>query len=135
MARRKVSGIKIDDYSAQVLKAMRTQVQNGLNAVGQTCEKYAKAGCPVDTGRLRNSITYATKTKHDSGSFPAEGEDFKKKAEPKENSVYIGTNVSYASVQEYGDFSHKVGNKHFLKNAASNHSEEYKAIIKAALKS
>lgn len=135
MASRKVSGIKLTDYSPLVLKAMESQVQAGLNAVGQTCEKHAKEQCPVDTGRLRNSITYATRSQHDKGQSPAEGDDYKKKGEPDKHSVHIGTNVEYAEKIEYGDMRHKVGNKHFLKNAAANHNDEYKTIIKAALKS
>ena len=44
--------------------------------------------------------------------------------------VVIGTNVEYAEAQEYGDFNHTVGGKHFLKNAATAHGAEYKRITK-----
>jgi phage gpG-like protein len=47
----------------------------GLVAVGLTLEGYAKLLCPVDTGRLRISITF----------------------DVRDNTVYIGTNVEYAA--------------------------------------
>jgi phage gpG-like protein len=66
----------------------------------------------VDTGRLRNSISH----------------------EVVENDVYIGTNVEYAPYVEYGEYKHTTGKNHFLRDAATNHSEHYKKIMEAALK-
>ena len=67
----KIIAIQITDNSTQVLEAMRKQVLLGLESVGQECEGYAKDETPVDTGRLRNSITH--------------------KVVDKENAVYVGT--------------------------------------------
>ena len=39
----------VDEY----LKAVDAAKQRGLEKVGLTAERYAKALCPVDTGRLR----------------------------------------------------------------------------------
>lgn len=110
----KVAAINITDKSREVLEAMKEQVILGLAAVGQEAEGYAKEGCPVDTGRLRNSIT--------------------NKVEEGEMAVYIGTNVEYAPKVEYEDREHKTGGAHFLRNAVSDHTDHFKTIIEAALK-
>ena len=104
-----VATINITDKSPEILKAMRQQVLLGLEAIGQECEGYAKDDCPVDTGRLRNSIAH--------------------KVEGGEDTVYIGTNV------EYGEYRHITGKNHFLRDAATNHGDHYKAIMEAALES
>lgn len=109
--------IKIGDYSDDIIKSMQRQLQNGLLACGTIAEGYAKEECPVDTGRLRNSITNSVQTSEN------------------EAAVYIGTNVEYAPQVEFMDISHKTGNAHFLKNAVTNHTEEYEKTIEAALKS
>lgn len=97
----------------EVLTAFRDQIVKGLTAIGSTAEGYAKDNCPVDTGRLRNSIAYAV----------------------EENEVQIGTNVEYAPIQEFHDMRHKSGQAHFLRDAATTHGDEYQAIMEAALRS
>lgn len=69
--------MKVDykDYSKEVLAAMEKGIKNGLEAIGLTAETYAKKATPVDTGRLRNSISHET----------------------DKEAVYIGTNVEYAA--------------------------------------
>ena len=69
--------MKVDykDYSKEVLAALEKGIKNGLEAIGLTAETYAKKATPVDTGRLRNSISHET----------------------DEEAVYIGTNVEYAA--------------------------------------
>jgi hypothetical protein len=110
-----VATINITDKSPEILKAMRRQVLLGLESIGQECEGYAKDDCPVDTGRLRNSIAH--------------------KVEGGEDTVYIGTNVEYAPYVEYGEYRHITGKNHFLRDAATNHGDHYKAIMEAALES
>lgn len=78
-----------------------------------TAETYAKQDCPVDTGRLRNSIAHAVNE------------------EAKE--AYIGTNVEYAPFQEMGTVT-GVPARHFLRNAAGNHVEEYMRLIEQSMK-
>ena len=78
-------------------------------------ERYAKADCPVDTGRLRNSISHSVN----------EGEQ----------TAYIGTNVEYAKYVELKDsLHHNTGKAHFLRDAASKHGTEYKRIAENILK-
>ena len=69
--------MKVDykDNSKQVLSAMEKGIKNGLEAIGLTAETYAKKATPVDTGRLRNSISHSV-----------DGE-----------AAYIGSNVEYAA--------------------------------------
>ena len=69
--------MKVDykDNSEQVLSAMEKAIKYGLEAIGLTAEGHAKKITPVDTGRLRNSISHAT----------------------DKEAAYIGTNVEYAA--------------------------------------
>ena len=86
----------------------------GLEKIGLEAEGDAKELCPVDTGRLRNSITH--------------------KVDKSDHSVYIGTNVEYAVYVELDDSKHhKVGQAHFLRDAARNHSDNYRLLIKGEL--
>lgn len=110
----KIVSVQITDKSPEILAAMRQQAILGLKAIGQEAEGYAKEDCPVDTGRLRNSIA--------------------NKVIDAEMAVYIGSNVEYAPYVEYGDYNHTTGKNHFLLNAAADHGDHYKAVMEAALK-
>lgn len=100
------------DHSGEAKAALKEGVATALEAIGLQAEAYAKLKCPVDTGTLRNSISHAV-----SG-----------------DEVYIGTNVEYAPYQELGVPSRNIAAKHFLKSAAADHSDEYKAIAEEYLK-
>lgn len=89
--------------------ALPEQIARALEAIGLTAEGYAKAECPVDTGRLRNSISHAI----------------------DDNAAYIGTNVEYAPYIELG--TSRMKSRPYLRPAATEHSDEYKEIVKAAL--
>lgn len=102
-----------EDNTEQVLLALRGAIGKALTEIGLTAEGYAKKACPVDTGRLRDSITYVTD------------------AAAKE--VYIGTNVEYAQYVEFGTRGHE-GTK-FLTKAATEHGEQYGNIMKRNLSS
>ncbi len=104
--------VKITDNSDEFLNALPEQIEAALVAIGFTAETYAKNDCPVDTGRLRNSITNAV--------------------EMGENAVYIGSNVEYAAFVELGTSRMKA--RPYLKPAATEHSAEYKALAEQALK-
>lgn len=41
-----ITSVQIIDHSAEVLKAMHSQVILGLQAIGQEAEGYAKDECP-----------------------------------------------------------------------------------------
>lgn len=105
--------IKTIDNSEKFLNALTGAVEEGLAAIGLTAESYAKDLCPVDTGRLRNSITNAVAA--------------------KEQAVIIGTNVEYAAYVELG--TTRMHARPYLRPAVSNHTDEYKALMETALKS
>ena len=71
-----------EDNREAIANAIDLALVTALEEVGLVAEGYAKRACPVDTGRLRNSITHVTR--------------------PDEKAVYIGTNVEYAPHVEYG---------------------------------
>lgn len=127
--------IEYSDYSDLTLEQFNVAVLRGLEACGMTAETYAKQGCPVDTGRLRNSITHATK--NNSGTTHTYKDDHgntytQDVGSVTEMAAYIGSNVSYAAYQCMGT-ANGISAKHFLKNAVGNHAEEYKNIIKSSL--
>lgn len=131
-----VNSVHIIDNSKYFKDALPIQIERALVSVGMRAERYAKERCPVDTGRLRNSITYATaKTQskgNDMGGAKASAEDMKQLATAEDNSVYIGTNVEYAERIELG--GSKQAPKGFLRPAAYEHGEEYRELVKKALK-
>lgn len=108
-----VISVKITDHSAEVLEAMNEQVLAWLEAIGEDAAGTAADKAPVDTGRLKGSISSAVVE--------------------SEKAVYIGTNVEYAPYQEFGT-SRGIKGKHFLQFGASAHQEEYKALLEEYLK-
>lgn len=146
--------IKLIDNSGEILRHFERNLAAGLEAIGLQAERYAKEGAPVDTGRLRNSITHTTaqnagqsysysyravsKTENPTKEMLKQTNTDKEthRSGAKPNEVYVGTNVEYAAAQETNDYySHTVGGAHFLKNAAANHGDVYEKILKKQLKS
>ena len=137
------------DNTEEVLSAMEKAIERGLEAIGMTAEGHAKKvltkavytgdkDYPL-TGRLRNSITYAVSGKKAavqsySGDHGEEGGTYDGTApNDKEKAVYIGTGVEYAIGIETGSHR-KAGGVHFLQDAASNHSDEYKRLMEDSMK-
>lgn len=123
-----MTDVEFTDNSEEVLSAFEKAIEKASTEIGMTAESYAKVLTPVDTGRLRNSITYATK--HHSGLSHSYSDNNRQHftqevGNVEKNDVYIGTNVEYAPFQET-----KV---HFLKHAAADHTDEYKAFLKEAM--
>lgn len=119
-----------EDNVEETINAKDEAIRRALEAVGIQAEGHAKIKCPVDTGRLRGSISHQVGSGFDS-------------------SVYIGTNVKYAPSIEYGH-KQEVGRyvpaigkrlkrafvpaKPFLKPAIEEHLSEYKSIFQKFLK-
>lgn len=104
--------VEVRENNAEAFKAaMNAAVARALEEVGLVAEGHAKAACPVDTGRLRNSITHVV--------------------DPDGHGVSIGTNVEYGRYVELGTSRAKA--QPFLHPAATEHAEEYEAIMRAAL--
>lgn len=124
--------IKFKDNSRMTLEVFHKACARGLVSIGSTAERHAKNNCPVDTGRLRGSITYATSASHSAGEPPSEPPDYATHGAPESFEVYIGTNVEYAPFVELGTSRNKA--HHMLKRAASEHSDEYKKLMEDSLK-
>lgn len=135
MANKKIIGVRVEDHSAEVLADLSEKMSVALASIGAEAVRYADAEVPVDTSRLKNSLSWATSEDSNSNGSPHKPKDGKPNKKPEKNTVYIGTNVEYAVYVEYGDQNHKVGKKHFLRDAMANHGNHYKAILEAALKS
>lgn len=130
------------DHSDEVLKAFERAKEAALESMGNMGVSFAKQNLQkakpkprINTSRLINSITHLVLA----------GDD----------SVYIGTNVSYAIYNEMGTgiyisggrktpWSYKDDNgnwhrtsglppTHFLKEAAQNHAEEYRKVADAIM--
>jgi hypothetical protein len=143
--------IRIDDHSGELLKQFNERAKTALEAIGIQAESHAKQvitdtlvyggidliakgekdNSRVDTGQLRNSITHTV----------------------LDCAAYIGTNVQHAVWNEIGTgiYASQPGGRqtpwsyvdrngvghttrgmqpiHFLLKAASEHNDEYKAII------
>ena len=109
--------VTFTSHKAEVLSKEEAAKARALEMIGGKAESYAKKLCPVDTGRLRNSITHQ---------------------QYDESTEVIGTNVEYAPHVELGHHTRsgsKVEAKPFLRPAAENHTAEYKRIIKNCMNS
>ena len=138
--------IEYRDNTEEVLEAMEAAIRRGNEAIGLAAEGHAKkkitqAGA-VDTGRLRNSITYALageethvkSYKANKGGKERETYTYDGTAEGKKGSgVYIGTNVEYAPGIEFGTHR-KAGAVHFLQDAANGHTDQYKKLMEDSMK-
>lgn len=145
--------ISLTDNSDLIKDALEEQLEQALTAIGIAAETHAKENCPVDTGRLRNSITFALagqganspiyranfaryKTKTGKTAIRRKGlksYTYKGKAPNvggNEHAVYIGTNVEYGQFIEFGTSRMKA--RPFLRPAVANHTEEYKNLVKQA---
>ena len=98
------------DNTDEVLSAFEKAKKRGLEAIGLVAEGHAKKITPVDTGRLRNSISHAT----------------------DDEAAYIGTNVEYALYVELGSPTIKA--HHMLQKAATEHTDEYKRLMEDSMK-
>lgn len=101
-----------ENNAEQIQNAINHAVAAALEEIGLAAERFAKRACPVDTGRLRNSITHVLNM--------------------DEESVYIGTNVEYASYVENG--TSRRNGVYFLRGAAQDHGSYYRSIMEKHLK-
>lgn len=149
-----MAGFNFIDNSSQFLAELSQRIDKALTAVGIHIEGEAKEelnNSPkrIDTGLLRNSITYAL-----SGEAPAissyHGDNSSKysKAESipvgyyngtapsdpdDQRAVYVGTNVEYAAYVHEG--TQKMAPNRFLKNAFTKNEEQIRKYIKEEFES
>ncbi len=108
-----IKTVTIESHIDEAIQAKDEAIARALETIGLVAERYAKEYAPVDTGRLRNSISH--------------------EAVPEEETVHIGTNVEYAPYQELGT-RFQPGTP-FLRPAIENRLDEYKQIVEEELKS
>ena len=98
-----------------VLAALKNAKARALKAIGETAEGYAKDVIieeqRVDTSNMLNNITHQ------------EGQDY----------TEVGTAVEYAKYQELGT-SRGIKPARFLTRAATEHTDEYRALMENSLK-
>lgn len=82
-------------------EAMDNAIERALTAVAIGIEGDAVSRVPVDSGRLKGSITYATKKKRSYPSGKAAPSDGVSAPDEKWT-AHVGTNVEYAQHVEYG---------------------------------
>ena len=97
-----------------------------MRAVTYTHRPKERGGTPVDTGRLRNSIAWATASQGGGGTDAPLG------GGADDHTVIIGTNVEYGEDVEEGTSKRKPA--HMLRNALTDGADEYARIMEAALK-
>lgn len=159
-----VVNITINDNSGEIKKLFKKAVERGLEAIGNNAEGYAKKTVThIDTGLLRNSITFAlsgkeAKIKTYEANTGGEKRNYSGVAPKDKNpAVYIGSNLEYFVYHELGTGIHASdgqGRKepwfyvdeegkghitsgvkplHALKKAASEHTDEYKKLLEDSL--
>ena len=129
---------KLKSNRKEVLRGSEEAAERGLVAIGMRAVTYThrpkeRGGTPVDTGRLRNSIAWATANQSGGGTDePPGGEDAPPGGGAADRTVVIGTNVKYGKAVEEGTSKRKPA--HMLRNALTDGSDEYARIMEAALK-
>lgn len=108
-----IGSVKVTSHVKEVIEAKNDAIARALEAIGIQAEGDVAELAPVDTGRLRDSITHETHA--------------------EEESVYVGTNVEYAAYQEYGTSRMKA--HPYLKPGIMNNLETYKEIAEKYLSS
>ena len=113
------NSIVFTDNLDEVLSALNSSLEAGLVKIGAAAQGYAKDNTPVRTGTLRDSIGVEVKS--------------------DEKAAYIGTMVDKFPDKPYGQYV-ELGARgrpgvHMLQRAATEHTEEYKKIIKDAMES
>lgn len=133
--------VTINDNTDEVLKQLDNALERALTRIGLQAEGYAKKELTkngnVDTGLLRNSITFAISGESaNTSSYKADRGDGSGSysgtaPNDKDKSVYIGTNVEYGDYVELGTSQSKA--YPYLKPAATEHSDVYKRIMNEEL--
>lgn len=138
--------VKMTDNTDELLKELEFLEEKALVTVGGEAEGDAKIEIEssprrVDTGRLRNSITWATRTEHsevdtnlEKPNDDASADDGVNSSQAGEREVVIGTNVEYAAKVHEGDAKEGLDPNRFLRNAIERNSEKYRGIIDDTLR-
>ena len=139
-----MADVHIDDHSDEYLKEVADRVETALEAIGIHLEGEAKEELEnsprrIDTGLLRNSITYAldgepaaiSTYSADSGGESGSYSGAAPKEMGNDRSVIVGTNVEYALYVHEG--TSRMSPNRFLKNALDRNKDQINEYIENAL--
>ena len=133
-----MSDVIFTDHTDEVLSAFDTQIRAALEAIGNQAVSHAKNRVAeesrIDSGTLRNEITHQVEDKE----------------------CYVGTNTEYAIYNEMGTGVYIAGGRtspwafkdkkgewhntrgmkpiHMIRDAAAEHTDEYRAILEQFMK-
>lgn len=168
-----VGSVTIVNNTDLVREALQRATTLALEGIGAKAEEWTKKNMTndvpdaIDTGYLRNSITYAVAGKEAHVKSYTDDKGGKREGfggyyngtapETEKPSVFVGTNVEYGVFIEEGTGRHAAGGKgrkdpwvykdektgqprvtggskahHMLRRAATEHTDEYENIVKAA---
>ncbi len=110
--------------------AIEKATERALRKIGIVISGWAMVLVPVDSGRLRGSITYAVTDKQSDIQTPAEQKDKIRKPRSKRE-VWIGTNVGYAPDVEYG--TRHMAAQSYLRPALDENRKNARKIYRAEI--
>lgn len=108
--------VKITDNSEAFIDEARRKALTAVTEAAEFVVSEAKRNCPVDTGRLRDSIEYSSGTEFETAA------------------ANIGSDVEYAVDVELKSIAHRNGKAHFLRDAIQDNRNKIHNIIEAAMK-
>lgn len=136
----KVTGLEdVQKSIKDLLFASPEDIKRGVLRVAMKIERQAKANVPVDTGRLRGSIsenwTNSGKSRGDvDGKAAAEDGVGQPPVRRDTFTAVVGTNVEYAPFVEFNDKAqHEVGSAHFLYGAYFSYEGDVAEEVKNEL--
>jgi len=112
-----------EDNTEYIVQAIDRALAEALDEIGEKVVQRARELCPVDTGRLRNSITH--RLGGGGFSFPGMGAAVGKE-------VTVGSDVEYAAYVELG--TSRTRAQPFLRPAAADYADEYRRILEDELR-
>lgn len=135
---------KVNDHSAEYMRQVNEAIEGALEAVGsflsdEAADELENSPRRVDTGLLRNSVTYAldgdgaavSDYHADSGGASGSYRGSAPKEGKSKRSVIIGTNVEYALYVHEG--TSRMAPNRFIKNAYERNKDQVEKYIKDAM--
>ena len=138
-----MGNVEVKSNADDFMRKLKAAVLKSAKMIGGTIESHAKELCPVDTGLLRNSITYALSgepanipgyTDNNGEGMGSYSGSAPRSTDDNQVTVYVGTNVYYAPYQELGAPSINLPAQPYLRPAFENHQDEIKQIIEMNLR-
>ncbi|MGX1902429.1 HK97-gp10 family putative phage morphogenesis protein [Thermolongibacillus altinsuensis] len=97
------------------IQKMKQRREQTIKQIAVFLEAEVKLRAPVDTGRLRNSITHEVENSE------------------TQSKAYIGSNVEYAAATEFGVASKNIPAQPYLRPAIEENRDKIKEIIEKGM--